>query len=211
MKKTLILLAVIAVFCTAILWITAQNGEKPVVVGVPVTVAVDGVKDKAAFDALSADLLKVSGITDITTNFKTGILTARIDEAKVTLGDLVNTIAKHPRADDAEKFYVAKIVCYLNSRDEEKTEKFSDTTKASIIANIKKRSGVSDITLSDDGRTAKILIIITDPKKMRTGVIGSWFGHGFARSGMMVSTAGPVISIIPRDNKECNQCHAHRQ
>ena len=115
MKKTIVILVIVALFCTTMFLLSAQNAEKPKAVGLTVTVAVDGVKDQTAFDALAADLIKTAGIADITTNIKTGILTATIDESKTTLGDMVNTIAKHPKSDDAEKFYGAKIVCYLNS------------------------------------------------------------------------------------------------
>ena len=115
----------------------------------------------------------------------------------------MNTIAKHPRADDAEKCYGAKIVCYLLS----KAEKFDADTKATIIATIKRRPGVTDITLNEDGKIAQISINAT--AKTRTGDIGKWFGHGLSNMGMMVSLSGPVTSLIPSDNKACNQCHAH--
>ncbi|MEI6521448.1 MAG: hypothetical protein WCO98_15630 [bacterium] len=204
MKKLILIVAIIVLFCTTMFLLSAQNAEKPKVVGLAVTIAVDGVKDQAAFDALATDLVKTAGIAEITTNIKTGILTATIDESKVTLGDLVNIIAKHPKLDDAEKFYGAKIVCYINSRTEEKAEKLSDATKTNVIATIKKRPGIVDITLSDDGRTAKIAIAAT--AKTRVGNLGQWFGHGL---GMMVNTAGPVTNFIPNENRACNQCHAH--
>lgn len=210
MNKTLIpIISAIALLCTAMLLLSAQNAEKPkAAVGLTVTVAVEGVKDNAAFNALATELDKTDGIAEVTTNIKTGILTARIDESKVTLGDLVNTIAKHPKSANADKFYGAKIVCYLNSKTEEKSVKFSETTKTTIITTIKKRTGVTDITLSDDGRIAKISI--TPTAKTRIGDIGKWFGHGvLMQMRMMVNTAGPVTSLVPNENKACNMCHAH--
>lgn len=210
MKKTLAIVAIIALFCTTILWISAQNTEKPQqkAVGYVVTVAVEGLKNQTAFTALDNDLSKINGVAEVTTNFKTGLLTARIDESKITLGDLVNTIAKHPRSDDAEKTYGAKIVCYLNSKDEEKAEKFSDATKTAIITTIKKRANVTDITLNDSGKIAKISI--SAAAKTRTGDIGKWFGHGLLKMKMMVSLSGPVTSLVPSANTECSQCHYHR-
>lgn len=154
MKQLLVLIAIVIGVSAVI--IAAPNSEDKKPTPVAVVVAVEGFHCQACPDALQQDLAKVDGVSEVKATLAPPMVSAKIDESKITAGEFVAKIAAHPQEMDAKKTYGAKLVVCIDAPMCAKNPTMCPACFTEIPKVLKKIKGVSDVSLDKTGKIATI-------------------------------------------------------
>jgi copper chaperone CopZ len=123
---------------------------------VTVTVAVKGFVCQMCPDGLRQDLTALPGVTAVQATLAPAQVTAKLDEAKITVSQFVAAIATHPTAMDAGKTYGARLLLYVDTQMCANEKTMCADCFTEIPKRLKAVSGVQDVTLDATGKMAAI-------------------------------------------------------
>ncbi|HEY3376503.1 MAG TPA: cation transporter [Armatimonadota bacterium] len=123
---------------------------------VQITVAVDGFTCQMCPDQLQQDLAKLPGVTDVQATLDPAQVTAKLDEAKITVSQFVNAITKHKTAMDDNKTYGAHLLLFVDMQACANQKAMCERCKVEIPARLKRVKGIDIVTLDASGKIASL-------------------------------------------------------
>ncbi|OPZ81451.1 MAG: Heavy-metal-associated domain protein [bacterium ADurb.Bin429] len=158
---SVLLAVVVAIFATAIFAVPPK--------GTQVTVAVQGFHCQPCPDSLVTALAKLPGVTEVTGTLKPARVTARLDEAKMTVSQFVAAINAQPTAMDPKKTYTARLTVFVDSAATAGEERMCPSCAKEISKALLAIKGINGVKSDDTGKV--VTIGFTSTAKVTTAAI----------------------------------------
>ncbi len=152
---TLLALAVIGISAGSFAGPVFRPQAQPV----QVRVAVDGFTSTMSLEQLQQDLAKLPGVQEVQVTLAPAEVSAKLDEASISVSRFVNTIAGYKTAMDARQTCGAHLLVYVDMQGCANRTAMCAQGKTEIPRRLSTMRGINSVTLDASGKIARITFL----------------------------------------------------